>query len=92
MVREKAETVGIQALGWLAGQEDLMNRFLAASGMDINNLKQNAADPEILGAVLDFVLSEDASVRDFCDAFNLGYTQPMEARQSLPGGAIVNWT
>ncbi len=92
MVQEQAEMVGIQALGWLAGQEERMNRFLAISGVDINNLKQNAADPEFLGAVLDFVLSEDAAVRAFCDAFGLNYTDPMEARQSLPGGAVVNWT
>ena len=92
MRQDFAENVAIQALGWLAGQDDLMPVFLGASGMDVNDLKQIAADPVFLGSVLDFILLDDSHVTGFCDAANLPYETPMQARQMLPGGEVVNWT
>jgi len=92
MQQEQAETVAIQALGWLAGQEELLGTFLGASGADINDLKQMARDPAALAAVLDFILMADAHVTGFCDDAGLPYDLPMQARQYLPGGAAVNWT
>jgi uncharacterized protein DUF3572 len=92
MNREQAETVAIQALGWLAGQEDLLGTFLGASGANVNDLKQMARDSAALGAVLDFILMADEHVTGFCDAAGLPYELPMQARQFLPGGAAVNWT
>ncbi len=92
MQKERAETVAIQALGWLAGQEDLLGTFLGASGADVSDLKQMAQDSVALGAVLDFILMADAHVTGFCDDAGLPYDLPMQARQFLPGGEMVNWT
>jgi len=92
MNQEQAETVAIQALGWLAGEEDLLGVFLGATGADINELKQMAGNPEFLGSVLDFILMDDSHVLGFCAASGLPNEVPMQARQSLPGGDVVNWT
>jgi uncharacterized protein DUF3572 len=91
MKQEQAETVAIQALGWLAGQDDLLGVFLGSSGADVNDLKQMAGDPAALGSVLDFILQADEHVTGFCDDAGLPYEVPMQARQYLPGGAAVNW-
>ena len=88
----EAESVAIQALGWLAGEEELLTAFLAASGAGVNDVREMARDPAFLGAVLDFILQSDEHVRGFCDSAGLSYETPMRARQSLPGGAQVNWT
>ena len=45
-----------------------------------------------LGAVLDFIMMDDAWVTAFCDTVNIPYDRIMQARQSLPGGAQMNWT
>ena len=92
MHKEQAETVAIQALGWLAGEDELLGVLLGASGADVNDLKQMAQNPEFLGSVLDFILMADSHVTGFCDAVGLAYEIPMQARQYLPGGEMVNWT
>ena len=92
MHKDQAETVAIQALGWLSGEAELFEAFLGATGADVNDLNQIAKNPEFLGSVLDFILMDDASVTRFCDGAGLPYEMPMQARQFLPGGDIPNWT
>lgn len=87
-----AETVALTALGWLAGNDELLPVFLGASGATEADLRAGAADPAFLGAVLDFVMMDDAWVIALCDAAGLGYEAPMAARQALPGGGHVHWT
>jgi len=90
--RDIAETVGLRALAWLAGNEELLPVFLGATGASTDDMKTRASDPEYLGSVLDFVMMDDAWVVGFCDAVQLGYDAPMQARQALPGGQQINWT
>jgi len=90
--RESAETLGLQALAWLVAQEDLVGVFLGSTGMAEADLRQRAAEPDFLGSVLDFIMMDDAWVTGFCDTVNIPYDRIMQARQSLPGGAQMNWT
>ncbi|MEO0402867.1 MAG: DUF3572 domain-containing protein [Pseudomonadota bacterium] len=92
MSRESAETVGLKALAWLAGNEDLLPVFLGATGASEADVRAGASDPAFLGALLDFLMMDDAWVTGFCDANGLPYEQPMIARMSLPGGDQVHWT
>lgn len=92
MRQEQAETVGLQALAWLAGEDEVFATFLGASGASADDVAEAAGRPEFLGAVLDFVMMEDAWVVAFCDASALSYTMPMEARAALPGGETFHWT
>lgn len=84
--------IGLQALGWLAGNEEVLPQFLNATGASVGDLAAGATNPAFLGSVLDFLLMDDAFVIAFCDATNLRYTQPMEARAWLPGGEATHWT
>ncbi len=90
--RESAETLALEALGWLAGNDDLMPVFLGATGASEADLKTQASDPEFLGAVMDFLMMDDAWVIAFCDSVQIPYDRIMAARAALPGGAQVNWT
>lgn len=92
MNRNQAETMGIQVLGWLANQDDLLARFFGMTGIEADALRTRAQDPEFLGFVFDFLLSEDQLVLDFCTDLNLPTDAPMRARMVLPGGEIPNWT
>lgn len=89
---EAAETLGLQALTWLVGNEDLLPVFLGATGASENDIKQQAKNPEFLGSVLDFLMMDDAWVVSFCDVYSMSYDRPMHARAALPGGQQVNWT
>jgi hypothetical protein len=90
--QEQAETVAIQALGWMAGNDEVLGQFMGASGASIDDLRAGAGDPAFLGALLDFLMLEDAWIIAFCDAANLPYEAPMRARAALPGGGQMHWT
>lgn len=92
MKTEAAETVALQALGWLAGQDELFGQFLGATGASADSVAAAAGRPEFLAAVMDFLLMEDAWVIGFCDAAGLGYGVPMQVRMALPGGQMTHWT
>lgn len=92
MQREAAETLALRALAWLAADDDLLGRFLGASGAAPGDLAASASDPRFLGSVLDFVLTDDVLVMTFCDAAGYPYPAPMQARAALPGGEVPHWT
>jgi hypothetical protein len=92
MKREPAETLALRALAWIAADDDLLGRFLGASGAAPGDLVAGAADPGFLAAVLEFVLTDDSLVMGFCDAAGYPYSAPLEARSALPGGEVPHWT
>jgi len=92
MQPEAAQTLALQALGWIAADNEVFPVFLTASGATLGELRARAADPDFLAAVLDFLLQDDRSVIAFCDAAGQPYTAPQAARAALPGGAEINWT
>ena len=64
---EGAETLALQALGWLAADEDRLGRFLGLSGLDAGTLRATADSRDTLRAVMDFLLSDEAFLLDFCE-------------------------
>lgn len=91
MNRENAEMLALEALGWIAGNDDLLPVFVGATGADSAALRAGAADPAFLGSVLDFLLMDDAWIVAFCDAAGLGYEAPRNARAALPGADLSDW-
>lgn len=92
MKPEAAELIAIQVLGWLVSNEELLPVFMGATGTSEDDLRQRVGDVEFLGSVLDFITMDDAWVIECCDVIGVSYETPMRARQSLPGGAQMNWT
>ncbi len=92
MNQEQAEVFSVQALGWLAGSDELLPVFLGATGASQDDLRNRLDEPEFLGSVLDFLMLNDHWVIACCDALGHPYDTPMQARQALPGGTQVNWT
>ncbi|MDW4496616.1 DUF3572 domain-containing protein [Sulfitobacter sp. D35] len=90
--RSAAETTALHVLGWLVGEEDMLPVFLGSTGASEADLRAGAADPMFLGAVLDFILLDDAWVRRACEALQMPFETIAAARQALPGGDQVHWT
>jgi uncharacterized protein DUF3572 len=89
---DAAQTLALKALTWLVGNDEILPVFLGASGSSTDELRVRAGDPDFLGAVLDFLMMDDAWIVAFCDSAGIGYDQPMQARLALPGGEQMNWT
>ncbi|MBL9050121.1 MAG: DUF3572 domain-containing protein [Tabrizicola sp.] len=92
MQPEAAQVLALEALGWIAADDEVFPLFVAATGANLGALQAQASDPDFLAAVLDFLLQDDRWVVAFCDAQGHPYTAPQSARAALPGGAVVNWT
>ena len=92
MQPEAAQVLAIQALGWIAADDEIFPQFMAATGAGIGELRARAADPEFLAAVVDFLMQDDRWVVAFCDAGGHAYTAVQAARAALPGGADQHWT
>lgn len=90
--RDSAEVVALEALSWLVGHEELLPVFLGSTGASERDLRESAQDPDFLASILDFLLMDDAWIRDFCAAKSYEPSFPLRARAALPGGAAVNWT
>ena len=56
---QSAEILGLDALAWLAGDGAALERFLAASGVDLGALREAAGRPETILAVFDFLLANE---------------------------------
>jgi hypothetical protein len=89
---DQAEVIGLKALAWLLANDELLPVFMGATGASEADLRENAANPEFLGSLLDFLTMDDAWVVQFCDQARIAYEAPMQARMALPGGAQVHWT
>lgn len=84
--------IALEAIAWLAGNDELLPVFLGASGATLADLRNGADDPMVQSAVLDFVLMDDAWVLEFCRSAGLPSGAPAAARAALPGGADPHWT
>lgn len=92
MTPERAETIALQALGWLVADDDLCGSFLAASGGALEDIRHRAAEPAFLASVLGFLTINDDWIIGFCDSVGLGYDQPLRALYALPGAERIEWT
>lgn len=78
MIREPAkskilpkpeETAGA-ILAWLANEPEMLSRFLALSGVQVNQLRNVINDPGFLAGMIDFIMSHEPTLMDFCKASN----------------------
>ena len=87
-----AELFAARALGWVAGDSDLLGRFLAMTGAEIGDLRARAGDPEFLGFVMDFLLSDEAMLLACAETLGAPPEMFQRARAGLPGGDLPHWT
>jgi len=88
---EQAELIGLQALGHVAGDEELLAQFLDQSGFTLDELRLKAQDSEVLGGILDFLLMSDERVLGFAEAAGIPPELVEPARRAMPGGEAPNW-
>lgn len=89
MEQNQAETIALQALSFIAKDENLLEQFLKNSGLSPQDLKTRFKEPELLGGVLDIVLRDDEVLLNFCNAVSLSPQTLKKARIALPGGDYI---
>jgi hypothetical protein len=84
---ENAEILALEGLGWLAGDQDGIQRFLDQSGIDAGTLRQAADSPGMAVAVLDFLLANEDLLLGFCESASISPKELHLARYRLGGEA-----
>jgi hypothetical protein len=80
-----AEILALKALAYLATDGDGLVRFLALSGLELEDLRARAGSPELLAGVVDFLLSDEALCAAFLAAEDIDAPTLHAARRGLPG-------
>jgi hypothetical protein len=65
MNREVAEDMAIKGLGFIAGDDERLSRFLALSGIDAAHLREAAAEPGFLAGVMAHLASDEGLLLAF---------------------------
>jgi hypothetical protein len=85
MQSSAAQTLALNALTHIAGDGEILVRFLKISGIEPEDLRHRAGDPELLAAVIDFVLSDEDLCTGFLVAEGIDAKVLHAARRALPG-------
>lgn len=92
MQQEQAEILALKALTYLAGLDEMMDRFSALSGMAAGDILERAGEPEMLAGIMDFFLTDEALLTEFCEEHEIDPEDLARARMALPGGDLPHWT
>ena len=85
--RPDPETVALQALAFIAADDDRLERFLSLTGTAPESLRALAGDRAGLGAILDHLLGWEPLLLEFAAAHDLPSESIAAARRKLPGSS-----
>ena len=84
---EDAEATAVTILGWLAGESELLSRFLALTGVAPAEVRNAVNDPAFLAGIVDFLMSHEPDLLAFCDATGTKPETVVHAHAVLSGPA-----
>ena len=65
---DDAEATAAAILGWLAGEPDLLSRFLSLTGVSPSEVRGAVNDPGFLAGLVDFLMGHEPTLMAFCEA------------------------
>ena len=83
---EAAQGVAIEALAFIAGDPDLLPRFLSLTGIEASAIRAAAREPGFLAGVLQFVAAHEPTLLAFATHAGLRPEAVAEAIRTLPQG------
>jgi hypothetical protein len=83
---EEAESIAISALAFIAGDAELLPRFLSITGIEAASIRQAAREAGFLAGVLDFLLAHEPSLMRFAAETGTDPATVAAARRKLPNG------
>jgi hypothetical protein len=83
---DSAEKIAIQGLAFIAGDPELLRRFLAITGIEAATIRASAREPGFLAGVLHFILAHEPTARRFVEETGIDPAAAMAASRTLPLG------
>lgn len=79
--------MALNGLRFLAADSERLGRFLDVTGLSAQDLRSRAAEPDFLGGVLDYLLSDESLLLAFTAEEGISPDLPGAARRLLPGAS-----
>jgi hypothetical protein len=89
MTIDDAQALAINSLVFLAGDGELLSRFLALTGITADQIRSAASEPGFLAGVLQFYLAHEPTLMRYSEATGTDPALFQEALRLLPGGQEV---
>ena len=83
---DEAEIIALKVLGFLATDPNRLSRFLALSGVDLNDLREAARSHEFLAGLLTHLLEDESLLLTFTAEHDLDPRLPALALAALGRG------
>jgi hypothetical protein len=83
--RNAAETLAIQALGFIAEEPQSLSRFLETSGIAVDQIRNAAHEPGFLAGVLEHMLRDESLLLAFARAAGIDPAEVARAASALGG-------
>jgi hypothetical protein len=80
-----AETLALSALAATLSDERRAQRFLDLSGIDTDELRRRAGDPQLLAALLRFLEAHEPDLLSVAEDIGVAPASLVDARRSLEG-------
>lgn len=84
---KSADEIAIDILSWLAGEPELLSRFLALTGTDPTALRNAIAEPGFMGGLVAFLMDHEPTLMAFCTATGTTPEDVVRAHMALSGHA-----
>ncbi len=69
--QQDAQTLALNALGWVLAEEDRASRLLSLTGLTPERLREGLGDPAVLVAVLEFLANHEPDMLAAADALGV---------------------
>lgn len=80
-----AEATAVAILGWLAGEPELLSRFLALTGVAPGEVREAVNDPGFLAGLVDFLMGHEPTLMAFSAATGIRPDAVVHAHAILSG-------
>ena len=81
--QERAEMLGIEALAFMAQDEDRLGLFIASTGIAPQSLRDAAREPDFLAGVLEHMLADENLLIAFAESAGIDPAEVARARRTL---------
>ncbi|MBO6503229.1 MAG: DUF3572 domain-containing protein [Kordiimonadaceae bacterium] len=91
MSTDHNEIIALQAVGYILQQDTLRDRFMALSGVDVDDLRSSLGEPSTLASILEFLINNEPDLLDTADALDVKPEAIVAAWRALGGGEGQEW-
>jgi len=91
MTPDTAQTIALQSAGFIFQEDDIRDRFMALSGVDVDDIRSRIADPAFLASILEFLVNFEPDLIACAETLGEKPETLVSAWRALGGGEGQEW-